>query len=318
LNNSVLVTGAGSTWNAHGNLWVGDAGSGTLTVANGGSAVAGAIIVASSGGSSGTLNIGSLGGSNTAGTILTPTITFGAGSGSINFNQVDTATMTNRISGSGSVNQLGSGTTILTASNNYTGTTTVSAGTLLANNSSGSAVGTSTVNVSGGTLGGTGIIMGATTIANGGTLAAGSDGTGGLSFTGGLTLKDGATTSFTIHSANDFTSIYLVGNTVIYGGALDFNVASYNPVVGDLFKVFNMIGGATESGDFSSVKVGNIYLSDSSGIWSGISAGATYQFNDVTGELSVGSVDSIPEPSTWALLGLGAFTLAIVIRRRRI
>jgi len=287
LNNSVLVTGAGSTWNVHGNLWVGDAGSGTLTVANGGSTVAGAVIIASSAGSSGTLNIGSLGASNTAGTIITPTITFGAGSGSINFNQVDTATMTNIISGNGSLNQLGSGTTILTRSNSYSGTTTVSAGTLLANNTSGSAVGTSIVTVNGGTLGGTGIIATATTIASGGTLAGGAGGSGNLTFTGGLSLETGSTTSFTIHSANDFTSIYLVGNTLNYGGALDFNIASYNPVVGNLFNVFNMIAWATESGEFSSVKVGNIYLTDSSGIWSGISAGATYQFNDATGSLTV-------------------------------
>ena len=305
-NNRVLVTGADSTWNVHGNLTIGDAGSGTLTVANGGSAVADAIMVASAGGSSGTLNIGSFGGSDTAGTILTPTITFGSGSGTINFNQVDTATMTNIISGNGSVNQLGSGTTILTRSNSYSGTTTVSAGTLLANNTSGSAVGTSIVTVNGGTLGGTGIIGGATTISSGGNLIPGSSGAGTLSFSAGLTLESGSTTTFQIHSTNDFTSINLIGSSVTYGGSLVFNLINFTPVSGNEFTLFNMSGGATESGEFSSVEVGSSYLTDVNGLWSGSNDGVTYQFNDATGQLSV---QAVPEPSTWALLGVGALAL---------
>ena len=324
-NNRVLVTGNGSTWTNSGNLTIGNAGTGnSLTVANGGSAVAGAVIIGSSAGSSGTLNIGSLGGSDTAGAIITPTITFGSGSGTINFNQVDTATVTNAISGNGSVNQLGSGATILSGSNNYTGTTTVSGGTLMANNTSGSAVGTSSVNVNGGTLGGTGIIVGATTISSGGTLAAGEGGSGNLTFMSGLSLESGSTTSFTIHSANDFTSIYMVGNTVNYGGQLFFDIASYNPIAGNVFKVFNMIGGAGESGNFFSVEIGRTYLTGLNGLWSGTNAGATYQFDEATGQLSVCSlgltsevpVDSIPEPSTYTLLGLGVLGMLIALRRR--
>jgi T5SS/PEP-CTERM-associated repeat protein/autotransporter-associated beta strand protein len=310
-NNRVLVTGAGSTWNVHGNLTIGDAGSGTLTVANGGSAVAGAIVVASSGGSSGTLNIGSLGGGDKAGTIDSPTIAFGAGSGTINFNQFDTSTMTSAISGNGFINQLGSGTTILSGSNNYSGTTTVKSGLLLANSSS--ALGTSTVIVTNtGTLGGIGAIQGATTIANGGTLAAGSGGVGSLSFNGGLTLEAGSTTLFQIHSTSDFTSINLIGSSVTYGGTLVFNLINYVPVAGNEFTFFNMTG-ATESGNFSSVQVGSSYLNYAAGVWSGLNNGVTYQFNDVTGKLTV---QAVPEPSTWALLGLGALGMLIALRRR--
>ena len=194
----------------------------------------------------------------------------------------------------------------------------------MANNTSGSAVGTSSVNVNGGTLGGTGIIVGATTISSGGTLAAGEGGSGNLTFMSGLSLESGSTTSFTIHSANDFTSIYMVGNTVNYGGQLFFDIASYNPIAGNVFKVFNMIGGAGESGNFFSVEIGRTYLTGLNGLWSGTNAGATYQFDEATGQLSVCSlgltsevpVDSIPEPSTYTLLGLGVLGMLIALRRR--
>lgn len=46
------------------------------------------------------------------------------------FNRSDTLTLSNPISGSGEVRQIGAGTTILTGKNSYSGTTTISAGTL--------------------------------------------------------------------------------------------------------------------------------------------------------------------------------------------
>jgi len=138
-NHSVLVTGTSSAWSNSGTLTIGVGGSGTLTVANGGSVAASGISIAASNTSGGTLNFGSYGGNDTAGTVTAPTIAFGSGTGSINFNQTNTATLTSSISGLGSVNQLGTGTTILTGSNSYTGATTINAGTLLANNTAGSA-----------------------------------------------------------------------------------------------------------------------------------------------------------------------------------
>jgi fibronectin-binding autotransporter adhesin len=231
----------------------------------------------------------------------------------INFNQVNTSTMTNIISGNGSVNQLGSGTTIITGDNTYTGTTTVSAGTLLANSSN--ALGSSLVTVSNtGTLGGNGTIRGATTIASGGTLNPGSGGVGALSFTYALTLAAGSTTSFQIHSSNDFTSINLIGGSVTYGGALVFNLVNFSPAAGDQFTVFNMTG-ATESENFSTVEVGSSYLTDVNGIWSGSNDGVTYQFSDATGRLTV---QAVPEPSTWALLALGVVGMLIAFRLRKL
>src|SRR5262245_36375842 len=64
----------------------------------------------------------------------------------------------------GSLTKAGSGKLTLTQSNTYTGGTTISKGTLLVTNRSGSATGTGSVQVNAGTLGGTGRISGAATI----------------------------------------------------------------------------------------------------------------------------------------------------------
>jgi autotransporter-associated beta strand protein len=79
------------------------------------------------------------------------------------------------ISGTGTVTKNGGGVLALTNSNTYGGGTTVSAGTLLANNSSGSATGSGGITVaSGATLGGTGAVSGAVNVAAGGTLSPGA------------------------------------------------------------------------------------------------------------------------------------------------
>ncbi|MEI6345444.1 MAG: autotransporter-associated beta strand repeat-containing protein [Verrucomicrobiota bacterium] len=318
-SNSAVVTGAGSLWSNISSLTIGWNGGGELTVANGGTVRANAMTLASQPLSVGTLNIGSLGGGDTAGTITTSTIAFGLGSGTINFNQSDTATIASSISGTGSVNQLGAGTTILTGANTYTGSTIATNGTLLANNSAGSAIGTSSVLVTNtGTLGGNGTIQGATTIASGGTLASGSGGVGSLSFKNALRLTTGSTTSFQIHSTNDFTSINLIGGSVTYGGTLVFNLINYVPVAGNAFTLFNMTGGATQSGDFFSVTAGSLSFTESGGIWSASYGAYAYQFSQSTGQLSVQAAPlGVPEPSTYALFGIGAIGLLMVLRRKK-
>ncbi|MDQ0032879.1 autotransporter-associated beta strand protein [Variovorax boronicumulans] len=118
-------------------------------------------------------------------------------------------TLSGSISGAGgSVVKVGAGTLVLTGANTYTGATTVAAGTLRVNNTSGSGTGTGAVQVqSGATLAGSGSIAGAVTIAKGGILAAGNS--PGTLTLGALTLAGGSTLN------------YELGQAGVPGGALN-------------------------------------------------------------------------------------------------
>ena len=234
-DNAVLVTGSsgiGSTLNNIGGLSIGSAGSGSLTVADGALVVAsGGVTIASQAGSVGTLNIGSFGATDTAGTITAPTIDIGVGTGTINFNQGNAVTVAASISdhGNGAINQLGSGTTILNGNNSsFSGLATISAGILRANSST--ALGTSTVTVAGGSLDlgsstntvanftitsgsllGSGKLTAATYALGGGTVA-GDLGVGSMTVTGNSSLNGTA----------DVTSVSLNAGTLALGSAGQF------------------------------------------------------------------------------------------------
>ena len=130
---ALTVDGATSLFQTTSDLVIGLNGAGTATVTGGATLNAGTTItLASSAGSSGTLNIGA-GAGNPAvapGTLDTPSIIFGAGTGTINFNHTSANyVFAPAISGNGRVNVL-AGTTILIGANTYSGGTTISAGTL--------------------------------------------------------------------------------------------------------------------------------------------------------------------------------------------
>ena len=175
---TVIVTGPGSTWNIsptdpNGGLRVGGSslssgflppgpGTGSLTVANGGTVnvIGGAqtVFVAEPAGSTGTVNIGaaSVAAAVAPGFINAANVLFGAGAASLNFNHTATDyVFAPVIGGNGAVNVI-SGRTILTASNTYTGPTTVNGGALIVNGSIASSTLT-TVN-GGGLLGGIGVV----------------------------------------------------------------------------------------------------------------------------------------------------------------
>ena len=124
---TVTVTGAGSSWSSTPTVNIGNRGTGTLTIADGGVVnVVGPIVIATNVGSIGTLNIGAGAGNPAAapGTLTAPSLAFGAGTGTLNFNHTSANyVFAPAISGNGGVNVL-AGTTTLPGTHTYTGPTT--------------------------------------------------------------------------------------------------------------------------------------------------------------------------------------------------
>jgi T5SS/PEP-CTERM-associated repeat protein/autotransporter-associated beta strand protein len=203
---TVTVDGAGSTWTSSNPIFVGDIGTGTLTISNGGIVSASnQVAIAVFAGSTGTLNIGAAAGQPAAapGTLNTPQVQFGTGTGTIVFNHTSSNyTFAPEIGGHGAVNVL-AGTTILTANNSYTGPTVISGGALVVD---GSITSATTVSA-GGTLAGIGAV-GATSVAAGGTLSPGHNGFGTLTVNGSLAFATGATYLFGVNSVSSgFTNV---------------------------------------------------------------------------------------------------------------
>jgi len=151
--------------------------------------------------------------------------------GSLNINRSDTYSFGGLISGSGTVTQVGTGTTVLSGDNTYTGATDITAGTLRINGNQSAATGLVTV-ASGATLGGSGIIGGAVTVANGGHIAPGNS-------PGTLTMGS---------------------LTLIAGSVLDFELGQASTVGGALNDLINVNGNLTLDGTLNvSASVGGTY-----------------------------------------------------------
>ncbi len=278
-NNSVLVMGIGSAWNnlsASNGIQVGVSGQGVLTVADEAevrlNSASPGLTLAQNAGSSGTLNIGRYGAQDAAGTISTPRIVFGDGTGTINFNQSTGTDISAPISGNGSVNQLGSGMTILSGNNTYTGTTTVVNGTLLVDGE----VGLSDVSVSSGAaFGGSGVLG------------------------GNLTLEAGAQFVFSLSDA-----------LTVNGSSVSFGRFGIDDLVGLDSTVPN--GAYTLIDGTATIDVANLlHVGEASAFDLGGGKEAYFSIGSLV-------VNVVPEPSTCALLGLAAVALGgHVLRQRR-
>jgi fibronectin-binding autotransporter adhesin len=209
----------GGSWSNSSSLTIGNLGAGVLNL-TGGTVTAGGGAGTVTLGSAGTLNMG-VGG--TVGTLSAATVTSGSSTAKVNFNHTGSQTFVPNLTGSLAVTKLGAGITTLTGTNSYSGTTTITAGTLRINGNQTAANGAVTVQT-GATLGGTGGIGGAITVQNGATLAPGNsigtlNGTsatfeggslfalegGGaffdrLNLSGAATIESGAMISFAISS----------------------------------------------------------------------------------------------------------------------
>lgn len=236
------------------------------------------------------------------------------------------------IAGNGLVKST-SGTVSLTAANTYTGTTSVSAGTLLL--SGNGAISSSTlidvaagatldvagvtggyVLASGQTLKGNGTIRGDATIE--GALAPGAS-PGLLTFENSLVLGAASETFMEIIGtsrgvAGGYDAID-IGTSLSYGGDLILTMTS-----GISLGTYDLFDFSSQTGDFASVSfAGGFYAgtftNNGSGIWSATDtngSGQTFQFSQATGDLSV-----VPEPSTTLLAGLGLMGVLAWARRSR-
>ncbi len=232
-------------------------GAGTLSL-NGANNYTGATLI-----SVGTLQLGS--GATTGSLSASSAITNNA---TLAFNRSNTLTQGTEfaatISGTGGVNQVGAGTTILNGTNTYAGATLISAGTLQLGD--------------GGT---TGSLATGSTITTNGTLAfnrsnalvQGTDFAAGITGTGGVTQAGSGTT--TLNSTNAYTGVTAVSNgTLLVSGSLSatttVNITAgtlllgASNVINDAAAV-NLGGGTFNTGGFSET-LGALTLSATSTI----------------------------------------------------
>jgi autotransporter-associated beta strand protein len=160
-------------------------GLGTINFVSGANVTSGSgnisfIQLNSSAGSAGTITLNPTTATVTVGSMTRSSagvnaVTFDLG-GTNTGNQV-TGAISNGVASINSVTKTNTSTWTLLGESSYTGGTTVSGGTLLVNNTTGSGTGTGPVTVSGGTLGGTGIIdsspTGSNVVVAGGSIAPG-------------------------------------------------------------------------------------------------------------------------------------------------
>ncbi|MBZ9847929.1 autotransporter outer membrane beta-barrel domain-containing protein [Mesorhizobium sp. CA14] len=173
--------------------------------------------------------------------------------GMLAFDRSDAVTFGGVISGTGGLNQIGAGTTILTAANSYGGPTNVNSGTLLVNGNQAGATGQTAV-AGGATLGGTGIIGGDVTMADGSTLSPGGSGNsaGALTINGNLTLSGGTSLAYNFGQANApggaLNDVVNVGGNLTLDGTLNITPTAGGSFGPGVYRVFNYNGALIDNG----------------------------------------------------------------------
>lgn len=210
---AMTVTGSGSAWS--GDLTVGTAGTGSLTIADSGTVVASQLLIAESAGSTGTVNVGAArGDAASMGYLYADEVVFGEGDGSLVFNHTSSAYVFDAdVSGDGALAFL-SGTTNLSGDyTDFVGSIEVDGGYLSVDTNTLSVV---TRVLDGATIGGNGR-LGNVEIANGGTIAPGNS-IGKLTVAD-ITLATGSTYAVEVDDEGNSDLIDATGTATIDSGA---------------------------------------------------------------------------------------------------
>ncbi len=284
--------------------------------------------------STGTLQVGS--GGTTGSIDPTSGVT---DNGVLAFSRSGSVTFSKIISGGGNVTMLGPGTLVLSASDTYTGGTTVGGGTLQLGNAAaiGSTSGAATISsgvldlhgysLGVGALSGTGTINNLSgsgtytlTVGNGN---ASSTFSGGIkNTTGAIALSKTGTGTLILAGANTYT-----GGTKVSGGTLDFSTPAATPSEGIVTVTGGgrVVLGALLTASAPSVSSdSDLAAADTAATTSPATAGGAVATGG--GGPSPGGTDSmaegaataaVPEPSTFALLGVAAIGLLGYASRRK-
>ena len=276
--------------------------------------------------------------------------------GTLAFNRSDSITLSNVISGSGALTKLGTGTTTLGAANTYTGTTKVSEGTL-ALGANGSFASASSAQIASGatldlaaksqtladvkangTIAGSGIVTVTGTLSGSGTINADTVVTGihspgnspGIqSFNGNLTYQSGAgillefADNTTVNSPVAYDQI-LVGKDLNFSGLTSLNISfgetgsevNWNNAFWQTSQSWTLYSVSGLTTGFENLTLNSTNWSDANGLFfSDVLSGGTFSLAQNGNNVVLNY--AIPEPSTYALMGLGALALVIAYRRKR-
>lgn len=239
-------------------------------------------------------------------------------------NSAAIATMSGNLTGTGisGLNKKGVGTLVLTGTNSYTGTTTVSAGTLLINGNSSTAVGAVAVNV--GTLGGTGRTGGAVTVAGAATLSPGAS----IESLDVASLSMASTSVFAYEVANNTSTgadlLASRGTLSLTGVTLSLDPATLAALgaggwsIGNKLTLISYLGADITSG-FTG-RTDDTDYTFGANMWrfnyNDTVAGGNYGADAIAGgQNRFVTLTVVPEPNVAALLG--AFGALFLLRRRR-
>lgn len=211
------------------------------------------------------------------------------GSASLGVSSGKTLSYGGGITGGFNLTKTGAGTLALSGASGYTGTTTISAGTLEADTQVGASTGTNTVSISSGaTLTGKGIVSGL--VSGAGTFAPGTPaGPATMTLGAGMNLSSGGTFSWNLaanSTSNGYSSVSLIGGNLALGGtsklSINFTGSATQPSTNNPFwltqeawTLISATGSATDSNSthFATVQNGSF------------AAGKFTNYADATGDI---------------------------------